>query len=166
MSKVLRILRRVIIAASRGANTASQVILAAMLLILCMDITLRYLGIQPTRWGFGAVQYSFLWISILPAALAVYEKAHIRVGLLADRLKPKSKAILEILGLICVAAFSTIVAWFGFKMALHSLAVGTIVSGGIGYPLFWIEVWVPLAFVLVLAMCIIMTIEEVRKLIS
>lgn len=84
----------------------------------------------------------------------MHEKGHINVDYIYDKFPAKLRLGSDYFALICNAAYSAVVTWFGFKMFWNSFTLGTKTNTPMGIYLYWVEVWIPIAFGLMFLMCL------------
>ncbi|MGY9047136.1 MAG: TRAP transporter small permease subunit [Rhodobacterales bacterium] len=56
---------------------------------------------------------------------ALFSRAHIRIGILHGRLAPKGRAVLDVIALIGLIWFFSIILWFGWTMLMRNWGLGT-----------------------------------------
>jgi len=83
-------------------------LLAALLLLLCLQVFLRPLG-AALSWQEEAVRLVFLWLNFFAYSLATKAHAHFRVEAIEERLGPLRRALLS---------KTVIVVWIGFNLFL------------------------------------------------
>mgnify|MGYP000789213421 FL=1 len=79
------------------------VALAALFIIFCYQVFMRYVLRQPQAWAGEVEQSCFLWLVLLGACYAQRMKAHVTFTLLYDKLSIKGKAVVAMLGDIIIA---------------------------------------------------------------
>jgi TRAP-type mannitol/chloroaromatic compound transport system permease small subunit len=119
-------------------NVLSGVALAAMMLLVALDVTLRNTtGAALT----GSVEYTTQWMMplIVIFALAYTEKSneHIRVTIVEDALSGKSKLVLVLFGHICTFVVALVLATTSWGVAAESIAIGETVPMGTGALVIW-----------------------------
>ena len=96
----------------------------ALILIVCYDVTMRYVFNAPTEWAYetalmvGAALYALAW------TYSQRHKAHMRVDIIYAHLSPRGKAIVDILGTLLV--FFPLIAMLisvSFERAWHAWEV-------------------------------------------
>lgn len=107
-------------------------------LITCYEVVSRYVFGSPTIWVTESSGYILVGLAAIGAAYANYERAHIRVDLLLDRLSDRVRVLLE-QGAVWVAfAFVAITAW---QIALKVYA--DYVNGARFWGLLEVPKWIP-----------------------
>ncbi len=147
MKSVMKSAMRAVDSTDRLLIVFCQILMFAMLLQITLDVVLRYLFRAPTFWGFELCGYMNVAIAVLPAAHLVREKAHIRVNILADLLRPKVRKVLTFIISIAALAYTAVVAWKGTQMALLALVRNAHANTPLSPPLFYIEGIIPFGFI-------------------
>ena len=70
-----------------------SIALAALFIIFCYQVFMRYVLRQPQAWAGEVEQSCFLWLVLLGACYAQRMKAHVTFTLLYDKLSIKGKAV-------------------------------------------------------------------------
>ncbi len=107
MDKLLSSLKNLILA-------LSAIILVAMMLLTALDVGLRYLANSPFPGGLEIVE--FMMALIIPFSLVVtaYDKAHIEVDLLVERLSERIKETIGCLTELISTLFYAVITWQSF----------------------------------------------------
>ena len=97
-----------------------SIALAALFVIFCYQVFMRYAIRQPQAWAVEVEQSCFLWLVLLGACYAQRMKAHVTFTLLYDKLGVKGKAITALLGDVIIAftAFCNILPSLHYVLGL------------------------------------------------
>ncbi|MCF4114137.1 MULTISPECIES: TRAP transporter small permease [Dethiosulfovibrio] len=87
--------------------------IAISVLLTFSQVIMRYAFHNSLSWSEELSRYLFLWYSWIGASYCVKEKAHLRVGILTDKLLGRKKAFFEIVILLVWIVFSIFLAWQG-----------------------------------------------------
>jgi len=102
-----------------GMAYAAGLLMAAMMVVITLDVVLRNVGYQSSAHFFTFTEYALLAVPCLGAPWLVREKGHVYVELLLMSLSPGRRAILTyLIGMACVAVCA-IVAWYGFAVTIN-----------------------------------------------
>lgn len=74
----------------------------ALVLIICYDVTMRYVFNAPTEWAFETAMMIGCTIYALAWTYTQRHNSHMRVDVIYARLSPRGKAIIDILGTVFV----------------------------------------------------------------
>ena len=102
-------------------SKSAAYILGAAVVLVSLQIFLRFIFNAPLTWTEEVDRYLFVWSVYLGSALAVAKKAHIRVTILIDLGGPKLEKISQILDTSCCIIAFSFVAYFGSKLAYANL---------------------------------------------
>ncbi len=94
---------------SRGVDRGADALLVGLYLavvgVVLVAVFCRYVLNRSLAWSDELVRYAFVWFTLLGGAVAVRERANIRVELLVGRLPPRARRVLEALVLAGVCLF-------------------------------------------------------------
>ena len=126
--------------------------LFATMLVICADVLLRNLRIVPgmlgVPWANEATEYALYLITMLTAPWLLRQGMHIRIDVLL-RAVPRQLAwgcewLADALALGCCL----LIAWYGAKAVLSSLAIGGTVVKVLSVPEWWLLAPLPASFAL------------------
>lgn len=102
----------------RAVDAVLVLSLATIVLVLILQVTLRYLLHAPLPWPEELSQFLLVGISFFGMYRAFRENAHIRISWLPKR--PLALRLLRVSGLVCVAAFLIYVGYGGYRLSLEA----------------------------------------------
>ena len=121
-------------------------LMAAMMVVITIDVILRNLGYQSSAHFFTFTEYALLMVPCLGAPWLVREKGHIYVEILLMALPPGArKALSWLIGVACIAVCAT-VAWYGFNVTLSDYLQSEKDVRSMDMPRWMIVGFIPLAF--------------------
>jgi TRAP-type C4-dicarboxylate transport system permease small subunit len=98
-------------------NEISTVImLSIMVLIVGMNVVLRYVFRTGVIWSEEFVRYAYVWIIFLGSVTAVRDNGHINFNLIVNRLSHRAARIVLCLGDLLVIVFQVILVVYGVQM--------------------------------------------------
>jgi TRAP-type C4-dicarboxylate transport system permease small subunit len=101
----------------RVINGIASVLIAAAVLLMAVQVVLRFGFSRPQPWAEELNRYAFVWAAYLGTIIALARGTHIRVTVLIDRMGPRWLRRSTVLDrLVCLVCFAY-VAWFGFVNA-------------------------------------------------
>ena len=95
-----------------------SIALAALFIIFCYQVFMRYVLRQPQAWAGEVEQSCFLWLVLLGACYAQRMKAHVTFTLLYDKLSIKGKAVVAMLGDIILAEPGSLIGFAGPRVSI------------------------------------------------
>jgi TRAP-type C4-dicarboxylate transport system permease small subunit len=123
------------------------VFMSAISALMFLQVVMRYVFSSPLHWSDEIASYCMVWLVYFGAALAVRERAHIRV-LNGVFLLPRRAALALIVAADLVwVAVNLLMVWHG-GLLIVSLFKDPFVSPVLGIDQKWPYLVVPLAFVL------------------
>jgi len=90
----------------------ASVILALGVLIISVDVVLRYFVRQPLGWVIEVVAFSLLFITFLGAAWVLRIERHVKVDLVLNLLNPGARAALNITTSVLGGIMCLLLAWY------------------------------------------------------
>src|SRR5687767_15587734 len=92
-------------------------LIAAMMVVITIDVVVRNLGYQSSAHFFTFTEYALLIVPCLGAPWLAREKGHIYVEILLMSLPPRLRARMTMaIGVVCIAV-CLVIAWYGFGVA-------------------------------------------------
>jgi C4-dicarboxylate transporter, DctQ subunit len=129
-----------------GMAYLAGLLMAAMMVIITLDVVLRNLGYQSSAHFFTFTEYALLAVPCLGAPWLVREKGHIYVEILLMALAPRRRAVLTFfIGIICVAVCA-VVAWYGFAVTIGDFVQNEKDVRSLDMPRWIVVGFIPLSF--------------------
>jgi len=129
-----------------GMAIAAGFLMAAMMVVICLDVVLRNLGYQSSAHFFTFTEYALLAVPCLGAPWLVREKGHIYVEILLMYLKPRSRKLLTyVIAGVCIAVCA-ILAWYGFEVTLSDFLQNEKDVRSLDMPRWMVVGFIPLSF--------------------
>jgi TRAP-type C4-dicarboxylate transport system permease small subunit len=132
------------------------VLFSAMIIVVCYEVIMRYVFYSPTVWGEGAARFFMIWMVLFGMALAIRHREHIRVDFFVYYLPERAQLVLGYLRIAIILIIAGVLVHAGYRIAD---ANWTQIATGIGIPVFWKYLAVPVAAVLMFAFLI----EKLRQ---
>lgn len=147
LKSVLEVIHRVFLA-------VSGVGLSAMVLMISLDVFLRYLFNAPLPASVEISQLIEPYVVFLPFAFALTIGAHVHVSLLTSRLRGRAKAFSEILTYISGACFFSAITYWSWLLFWESFSVNEQMLASIPLP-WWVgKLAMPLGLVAMTFQCV------------
>ena len=129
-----------------GMAYAAGLLMAAMMVVITLDVVLRNLGYQSSAHFFTFTEYALLAVPCLGAPWLAREKGHIYVEILLMAMSPRVRARMTMLiGVICVAV-CLVIAWYGFQVALNDYLQNEKDVRSLDMPRWMVVGFIPLSF--------------------
>jgi TRAP-type C4-dicarboxylate transport system permease small subunit len=122
--------------------------MAAMMVVICLDVLLRNLGYQSSAHFFTFTEYALLMVPCMGAPWLVREKGHIYVEILLMTFGPRARARMTVaIGVACIA-LCLVLAWYGFGIAWQDFVQSEKDVRSLDMPRWMVVVWIPVGFLL------------------
>jgi C4-dicarboxylate transporter DctQ subunit len=129
-----------------GMAYAAGLLMAAMMVVITLDVVLRNLGYQSSAHFFTFTEYALLAVPCLGAPWLVREKGHIYVEILLMALSPRRRSALTFfIGIICVVVCA-VVAWYGFAVTIGDFVQNEKDVRSLDMPRWIVVGFIPLSF--------------------
>ena len=103
---------------------------------------------HPVIWAVDLAQLSFVWACVLGADLAMKNNAHIEIDIVVRYFPTSIRRKIAILWLIAIAAFLSMLIWYGANLTLMNMER---VLGDVGISYSWVTGAIPAGCALMLA---------------
>ena len=115
------------------------------ILILAVEVVLRYVFNNPTMWAHGSTQRIFATYYILSGAYLLRKNKHVSVDIIYNRFSLRTRARLNLIGSVC-----GVILWKGVDFAWTSLSRLEPDATPWRAPLYPIKMMIPLGALLIL----------------
>ena len=131
-----------------GMAWCAGFLIAAMMVVITVDVVLRNLGFQSWAHFFTFTEYALLVVPCLGAPWLVREKGHIYVEILLMHLQPRPRRWLTRgIGLACIG-ICLVIAWYGFEVTLTDFLRAERDVRSFDMPRWLVVCWIPLSFLM------------------
>jgi C4-dicarboxylate transporter DctQ subunit len=131
-----------------GMAALAAFLMAAMMVVICLDVLLRNLGYQSSAHFFTFTEYALLLVPCMGAPWLVREKGHIYVEILLMTLGERARARMTMaIGLLCMA-LCLVLAWYGFDITWQNFVQSEKDVRSLDMPRWMVVMWIPLGFFL------------------
>jgi len=129
-----------------GMAIAAGFLMAAMMVVIFIDVVLRNLGYQSSAHFFSFTEYALLAVPCLGAPWLVREKGHIYIEILMMYLAPRARAALtSAIAVVCIAV-CLVLAWYGFQVTITDFLQNEKDVRSLDMPRWMVVGFIPLAF--------------------
>lgn len=113
-------------------EVVSGVLLAALVVVVSLQVLFRYVVYQPMSWTEEAGRYLFIWLCMAGAAVGVKAGAHLGIDVLIRTLPPRWSRRLGVLIAALSGLFCAALAVWGAQLVLFTMGQ---TSPGLGIPM-------------------------------
>jgi len=92
----------------------ASVMMAGLMLIVCLDLTLRYFFNSPLLWGTEVTEILLLYITFLGMAWVFKEDGHVVIDVFIGKAVGRKKKILNGISYILVGLVAAVLVYYGF----------------------------------------------------
>ncbi len=150
---------RVYSAALRALAVLASALLAAILISIIFDVTIRNLGGQPPAWTLPMVEYGLLYLTMLAAPWLVRTRGHIVVEALTSVMPRPVRRVMEYITYTGCIVICVLFAWYAADLFIESYQRGETDIRSIEIPRVFLFAPMVVSFVL-------MAIEFIRYLVG
>jgi len=131
-----------------GMAFIAAFLMAAMMVVITLDVVLRNLGYQSSAHFFTFTEYALLIVPCLGAPWLAREKGYIYVEILLNSYGPKTRARMTVvIGLLCIAV-CLVIAWYGFQVTWRDFVQNEKDVRSMDFPRWMVVGWIPLSFLM------------------
>jgi TRAP-type transport system small permease protein len=132
-----------------GLALVGCLVIAASVVLVCVNVAGRALGLGGVRWTDEASEYGLYAVTLLAAPWLLDRAQHIRVDIVLTSLPPRAGWALEILADVAGFVLSLALAWYGFRATAQSAAFGMQTIKTLVFPEWWLLLPLPVSFALI-----------------
>lgn len=103
---------------NRLCEYALVVFLAAMTVVVFLEILFRYVLHFPLFWTAEFARYCLVWSSLIGATIAFKRGEHIAVTFFLNRFPPRTRRVMTMVAEISVAVFLAVILWGGIHLIM------------------------------------------------
>lgn len=148
----------------RNAERWALLVFYVMLVVtMAVEVLRREIFAYSSIWGEEIVRYAFIYLAWIGAAVAVKDRAHIRIDVLMHYVPPRAKALLYIFGDLVMLAVAAIALYWSMETVHVSAKFGSV-SHGLRVSMVWFLLAVPVGFGLMILRLIQSLLRDLRAL--
>jgi TRAP-type C4-dicarboxylate transport system permease small subunit len=123
-------------------------LIAAMMVVITLDVVVRNFGYQSSAHFFTFTEYALLMVPCMGAPWLVREKGHIYVEILLMHLGPRARRwLMRCIGFACIAV-CLVIAWYGFGVTIADFRGAERDVRSFDMPRWLVVGWIPLSFLM------------------
>ena len=155
---------RLMKALDKNAERWALLVFYVMLVVtMAVEVLRREIFSYSSIWGEEIVRYSFIYLVWIGAAIAVKDRAHIRIDVLLHYLGPRMKALIYIFGDLVMFGVAVIALYWSLETVHVSVKFGSG-SHGLRVSMVWFLMAVPVGFALMILRLIQSFLRDLRAL--
>jgi len=122
----------------------ASAMMAGLMIIVCIDLTLRYFFNSPLLWGTEVTEILLLYITFLGMAWVFREDGHVVIDVFTSKAIGRKKKILNGISYFFVGIVSAVLIYYGFYCAYDHYARGVFNPTVIETPIALIIIVIPI----------------------
>lgn len=122
----------------------ASLMMAALVVIVCVDLTLRYFFNSPLLWGTEVTEVFLLYITFLGTAWVFKEDSHVVIDVFIGKATGNRKKILTLFSYLLIGVVSAVLIYYGFFTTYDHYRRGVFNPTIIETPIAWIIVIIPI----------------------
>lgn len=134
--------------------------LFVLLAIFNVAVVMRYFVDRPLQWTEEVAGLLMIWIVMLGGIAAERDNQHLAIPVVVDLLPPKLTAAVNLVVSLASAAFLVYVSYVGLVLAL---GVKFKVTDILRISYFWIDIAIPVGFVVIAVYMVAQGVAQARK---
>ena len=130
--------------------------------MLTYEVVARYFFIRPTTWASELSQLCLIWGCMIGMPQLMKARQHITVTAVTSLLSMSVRRTAEFCALVCVLAFSVIVAVYGWDIFHESFVRGRTTGSLLNMPIWIVELAIPVGFFLLSVQTVVEIVRLMR----
>ena len=92
-------------------DLGAKLILINMVVVISLQITMRYIFNSPLKWSEELARYSYAWFCLFGIALVTKDRSHLTISFITDKLPQNIRYFLNIFAQMIMLVFFVLVSW-------------------------------------------------------
>jgi TRAP-type mannitol/chloroaromatic compound transport system permease small subunit len=123
MDGVMKSILNLLDSISIWSGKAAAWLILPVIVVVSYEIVARYVFKSPTIWAVETMIYGCALIYVLCSAWVTQDGRHVRIDMLYERLKPRTKAVVDSITFIAFLLYITFLLWASYKYAYKSTII-------------------------------------------
>lgn len=137
----------------RACGLVAGATIAAITLLVCIDVVGRNLGLVLFTWVNEVTEYALPVATLAAAPWLMWRNQHVRLDVLGALLPPRAQRQVDRVASALALVVSLALVWYALRMLLDSRDAGSLVMKGLVFPEWWLYLPVPPCFALLAVEC-------------
>lgn len=133
--------------------------------VIFIEVVRRFVLLYSSVWGEETARFAFIYLVWIGAAVAVRERAHIRIDVIMHYLPPRGVALVYLIGDILTAVLACLAIYWSLDPVLVSIKFGNV-TDGLRIVRAWFLIAVPLGFTIVMIRLVQSILRDVKDLMA
>jgi|OpeIllAssembly_1097287.scaffolds.fasta_scaffold458824_2 TRAP-type C4-dicarboxylate transport system permease small subunit len=105
-------------AISRVTQYVAALLMAAMTILVFLQVLFRYLLNSPLDWSEELASFALVWMALLGACVGLKKDEHPRLDLIISRLPQKTQRLIRILFNLAILSMLVLLAYYSLKLTV------------------------------------------------
>ncbi|MBN1227578.1 MAG: TRAP transporter small permease [Deltaproteobacteria bacterium] len=127
-------LDKIVISLVRLLGWLSMVSVVALMVMMTIDVILRYGFNRPILWSYDASEYLMVCFTYFAIAYAELREDHVNIDLIYVRLRERTRIILNLINRLIMLALSVFIVQQAWLRTVDSFQVGRTSTGPVSLP--------------------------------
>lgn len=114
VNRLFEAIDRIVTAINKIFVWIASLMMAALVVIVCIDLTLRYFFNAPLIWGTEVTEIFLLYITFLGTAWVFKEDSHVVIDVFIGKATGRSKKMLTMVSYLLTGIVSAVLIFYGF----------------------------------------------------
>ena len=163
MMKFFTALDRIFDAVVKYLGYLAAALLVLMALAISSDVILRYAVNTPLKFVFEATEYALLFITFLAAAWVLQKDEHVRLDLVLNGLRRKSRARIEAVTSVVMALVCLVFTWSSAHYTIYLFQNDITIQKYYTIPQVTVFFIIPVGFFLLLIQSVKRTCQYIKQ---
>jgi C4-dicarboxylate transporter DctQ subunit len=147
IDKVFRTMESIVKGFNKVLVFTASLMMAGLMIIVCVDLTLRYFFNSPLLWGTEVTEILLLYITFLGMAWVFREDGHVVIDVFTSQVAGKKKKILNGVSYFLVGIVAAVLVYYGFYTVYDHFRRGVFNPTVIETPIWLIIIVIPVGSV-------------------
>jgi C4-dicarboxylate transporter, DctQ subunit len=132
----------------------SEALIGMLMLVIVVDVTLRYTVKGALLWGFEFTEYALIYLTFLGTAWLLRGNHHVKMDVLMNLLKPVPLAYVNFIASIILIITCIMLVWFGSSLTADNIQNNIMSVKYYSIPKFILVIIIPISSALLLVQAV------------
>jgi TRAP-type C4-dicarboxylate transport system permease small subunit len=147
VDRIFKTIESVVKAFNKILVLIASLMMAGLMIIVCVDLTLRYFFNSPLLWGTEVTEILLLYITFFGMAWVFWEDGHVVIDVFTGQVAGRKKKILNGISYLIVGVVSAALIYYGFYATFDHFKRGVFNPTVIETPIALIIIAIPIGSV-------------------
>ena len=148
------------------SDSAMGIAMLAVALITMFDVIMRHFFHAPTEWAYDICVYALIWYSFIVAGQALKGGHHIKVDVIINMLKGRSRVMTDLIAYVGVAVYSAMMTNYCFQVMFNNFRMGARSISLLRAPHWIIQLGMVIGAAILFVQAVLLTIDKLKELVK